>query len=560
MSQLGSALDRIESALARPAVAAAVAFAVAFLSAAEARVGREHFPVSHEDFSHLLAADTFARGRLANPAPEHWVHFESPLLLAQPSYVSALPPAQGALLALGQRLGSPLVGSALGLGLACAALCWMLAGWLRGLWPLLGALALALHPRIVGVWGAGFSTGLPALIGAALLVGALPRLLRDRVSGGIALGAGAAWLALSQPFHGLVAALPAAVWLCFRLLRRGPGQRLPARALAVTLVALAGAAAFHAWYDWRTTGSALETPWGLYRETYAPVPDLLILERGEPTGVRNASFEWLHGENSQAALTHASRRSWDGFWQGVLEKLGLCYRFFLLPGLAAIFLALPFALREPGVRFALLSCALYGLALPLDTSDRAFHVASYLPMGALLFTSSIKRWSDLRLGRFPLGALAAMALLLCGWYQQIAATNEALEERLLRDLQSRAKITTLLERRADQSLVLVGYGRGQSASTEWVYNEADLDATRVLFARSISPEADQALVLAYPERVVWQLSSNGRRLGVAGHPDAASWRGAPRAPERLEDLSPEQRRALEEKAADLRARYPWLQF
>jgi hypothetical protein len=557
VSRLASALDAWSSTLARPAVAAAVALAVGFLSAAEARVAREHFPFSHEDFSNLLAADTFARGRLANPAPEHWPHFESPLLLVQPRYVSALPPAQGALLAVGQRLGDPLIGSAIGLGLASAALCWMLAGWLPGLWPLLGALVLALHPRIAGVWGAGYSTGLPGLIGAALLAGSLPRLLRDRWSGGVALGAGAGWLALGQPWHGLVAALPAVGWLGLRLLRRGPGGRLPPRALAAALATLAGVAAFHGWYDWRTTGSALRTPWGLYRDTYAPPPGLVIFERGEPTGARNASLEWLHGEQSPAALAHASRRTWDGFWQGVASKLRLAFGFFLQPGLAVLLLALPFALREPGVRLALASCAVYALALPLDTADRALNAATYLPMGALLLVASVKRWCDLRLGRLPLGAFAAMALLVLGWYQQVEATREALDERLLRDLQSRKRITTLLQRRADESLVLVRYGEGQSASTEWVYNGADLGAARVLFARSISPESDRALVLAHPQRAVWQLRSDGRRLAVAGHPEAAWWRGAPR-PEEAEAPTPDQQRALEEAAAELRSRYPWL--
>ncbi len=161
---------------------AAVAFCAllgSLLPAAHGTSGM-HEPGVHDEFSYLLAADTFAHGRLTNPAPRLPEFFEAPHILVTPTYTSKYPPAQALALALGQSVcGHPLWGVWLSCGLFAASLCWMLQAWTRREWALATAIVAIVTLGITDYWAQSYWGGMLAAGGGALVFGAMRRTCRS---------------------------------------------------------------------------------------------------------------------------------------------------------------------------------------------------------------------------------------------------------------------------------------------------------------------------------------------------------------------------------------------
>jgi hypothetical protein len=178
-------------------------------------------PKIHDGFSYLLAADTFAHGRLSNPTHPMWVHFGSFHIIQQPTYASKYPPAQGLMLAVGQLIGRhPIVGVWLSAGLACAAMHWML---------------LALRFGIFIYWSQSYWGGAVVALGGALVFGGLRRIIHcPRLRDAILMSGGVAVLANSRPYEGLLGSLPAGIGLLAWMVgKHGPPARVSIRRIVL---------------------------------------------------------------------------------------------------------------------------------------------------------------------------------------------------------------------------------------------------------------------------------------------------------------------------------------
>jgi hypothetical protein len=366
--------------------AASVGVAALVIRAALLPIHPVPAPAVMDEYSYLLAGDTFASGRAANPAHPFWVNFETFCELMQPTYASKYPPAQGLILAAGIRLAhSPWVGVWLSTGALCVAMVWMLQGWLPPRWALVGGILVLLRIGIASYWVDSYWGGAAAACGGALLYGALPRLMRRGcVRHSLALGAGLAILANSRPFEGLLLAAPALVTLAVWAVRKGwPAVRpLAPMAALLGLTALAMLAYNHA-----VTGSPWRMPYQVHEAQYAVAPLFLFQKLGPPPVYHHAVIEAVWNVGARNEYLYSFR---VGLVRASLTKLGRVWDFFLGPLLTVPLIALPWALRSKRFRLIYISLGLFllGVLVVIDPLPRR---------------SSISRWSNACAIFAPLG-------------------------------------------------------------------------------------------------------------------------------------------------------------
>jgi glyoxylase-like metal-dependent hydrolase (beta-lactamase superfamily II) len=67
----------------------------------------------------------------------------------------------------------------------------------------------------------------------------------------------------------------------------------------------------------------------------------------------------------------------------------------------------------------------------------------------------------------------------------------------------RAQIISELARRPGDHVVIVHYAPDHILSNEWVYNRADIDHSKVVWARDMGPEKNAELIQYFHGREAW---------------------------------------------------------
>ncbi len=462
-----------------------------------------------DEFSYLLGADTFARGRLANPEHPLSKFFESPHILVRPVYASKYPPGQAMFLALGERLGSPFYGVLIGDALMLFTFCLMLFAWVPPRWALAVSLTMCLCLRPSMYWTNSYWGGSVAASGGALvLLGiALYRKKESPLSGAV-FALGVLLLFWTRPYEGGILTL--AVLAVFgkelwRLRRAGA-------VLAAALV-LALGLAWTGYDDKAITGNAFRLPYVEHMAQYNYAPELWILPTAPLPHYANARLLAYWGPAGNEAATYFSYRPW---WHGMVQGVGLAVTSLRLWPALLLILCFPFGKREQLFQKMALVVGVCLLALAAELFHFEHYSAPAWAAIAILMAVWAEHAWDFRARGFPVGKVLVLLALGSPVIDALVMPQLAKRIEIFHSPASlgpsnwgsqREALIRQLSALGHRQLVIVRYpSPGWNNFEEWVYNDADIDDERVVFAHDLGAVDDRALLRYYPHRTAWLLT------------------------------------------------------
>lgn len=476
-------------------------------------------PQVHDEFSYLLQGDTFAHGRLANPVPPYWEHFETEYVIFSPTYASQYQPAQGLVLAAGQLLFfHPWWGVWLSVGIMCGALFWALRYIIPPSWALFGAFIAAMQFGIFGIWMNSYFGGAVAATAGALVLGSLMRMRKagKTRSSAMLCALGIILLFATRPLEAILWSGVAVVFMVAAVRKTRPAAapvRCSQICIPFAIVFIVGAAAL-AYYNWRVTGSPSNPPYLQYRQVYG-TPQPYWWQ--SPVIINNFNYPEIRDNYLNQLRLYEARYSPSAILFAEGERLRNFWRFFIGPFLTPALLFLWWIVRDRRIRPWLL------VSIPFIVDKATYHAwfpSQNAPATVLIILVVVQCWRHLRVWqRQRQWGVAVTRLLMASFAIAIflgglgRAIEPVLPDRLrhlppiwesLYPIQRlRDDVNELLAGIPGKHLVFVKYSPGHCFCEEWVFNSADIASQRIIYARPYSPSSDEALIQTFKDHDAW---------------------------------------------------------
>ncbi len=460
-------------------------------------------PIIHDEFNHLLVADTLGAGKLSYPSHPLWTFFESMHLCQTPAVFSRFPPGQGLALAIGNVLGGdPIVGVWLIAAGMTFSLFWAIRAFVPNAIALITTIIVFSHVMILSYWAQGYMGGGLAVIGGAIVVGSWRRLSEhSSFSLGLLLTLGLGILAFSRPFEGVLLFVPISAQLLYWLFKKArPNLGAAAKGFACGAVVIIASLAC---YNLGTTGKVTTHPYTLYSTRYESTPTFVWQEKKPPIKFRHPEMAAAEVFFSQSYDMH--RKSIRDFLTANKGKLNFAIRFFLSPvALIGLLFAIP-SFRRPSHLLLLTMLALGALGMAGLFFFFTHYVAPFVVVLAVLVATGYWRLSKVRFRGRPIGAIIVSVLIIVPLVAVVLECRERLNSSLPTPfLVQKSKLEDELSAGgSSRHLVFVRYGEEHSFHFEWVYNKADLKNAPVIWAHDMGDSMNRELIDFEKDRKVW---------------------------------------------------------
>jgi len=389
-------------------------------------------------------------------------------------------------------------------------------------WALLGGLLAMIRLATFSYWADSYWGGTVAALGGALVIGALPRIrATQRPLDSVAMAIGMVLLLYTRPYEGLFFCVPVIVALSrWAAKKDSPNlktwlSRVAAPAGLVVVLAFMALG----YYFWRVTGSPFTTPYQVNMRTYGLV-----------------YFPWqkatLPPEYAHAFIRDIYPNGPSAWWQALARnqplklqasKALVIWLFYFGPLLTLPCLAWLVTLRRATVRRAftgelsllfLICLATYFSCMLTIYTGQPHYVA---PLAAVFYAITLLMMKDLyqmspstSAGRFvarsiPLVCLILFAARVAAPLAGMTPTPSWVRTWCSQDEQNqaRASILSQLGHTPGSHLVIVRYRPDHDfILDEWVYNGADIDGSKVVWARDLGAE-NAELLRYFSTRRAW---------------------------------------------------------
>jgi hypothetical protein len=280
--------------------------------------------------------------------------------------------------------------------------------------------------------------------------------------------------------------------------------------------------AWMGYYNFRVTGDALRFPYQVHDATYTVAPHFVWQPLRERPAYGNARLAEVHGELEVGQW--AGGRPFSNWVLQSGRRIVSMLDAWLQPMIFAVpLLLLPtVARRDPWIAFGAMVLCIVGCAFLLITWIFQSHYAA--PVGGLALAVLLAcvarfhlwQWRGYAVGKAVLRAAFVVTLVVAGRTVMINSNQELNGAGMIR-----GRFETVLGNEPGEHLVVVRYLRGYTPHFEVVYNAADIDAAKIVWAHELSREQNAELFRYFQGRKRWLLELGPDSLRWAGYDEAS---------------------------------------